>query len=86
MTLERVCLPSTNFKPMMLRLRICGSVMKLVGNDPNDYVKPDDVFALEAVVQEGVVEVGLEVLYSSPRMQGFSGFPFDPGGMLNVMV
>nr|GMD08067.1 E3 ubiquitin-protein ligase KEG [Ipomoea batatas] len=81
MTLLRVCLPSTNFKSMMLRLRICGSVMKLVGNDPNDYVKPDDVFALEAVVQDGVVEVGLEVLYSSPRIQGFSGFPFDLGGI-----
>nr|GMC79845.1 threonine--tRNA ligase, chloroplastic/mitochondrial 2 [Ipomoea batatas] len=55
MTPERVCLLPTNFESILLRLRICGSVMKLVGKTPNDYVNHDEVFALEAVVQDGVL-------------------------------
>nr|GMD55658.1 heat shock 70 kDa protein 6, chloroplastic-like [Ipomoea batatas] len=31
------------------------SVRKLVGKTPNDYVNPDEVFALEAVIQDGVL-------------------------------
>nr|GMC77561.1 heat shock 70 kDa protein 6, chloroplastic-like [Ipomoea batatas] len=31
------------------------SVRKMVGKTPNDYVNPDEVFALEAVIQDGVL-------------------------------
>nr|GMD79871.1 calcium-transporting ATPase 4, endoplasmic reticulum-type-like [Ipomoea batatas] len=31
------------------------SVRKLVGKTPNDYVNPDEVFALEAIIQDGVL-------------------------------
>nr|GMC77564.1 molecular chaperone DnaK [Ipomoea batatas] len=32
------------------------SVRKMVGKTPNDYVNPDEVFALEAVIQDGVFD------------------------------
>nr|GME07118.1 heat shock 70 kDa protein 6, chloroplastic-like [Ipomoea batatas] len=39
----------------VLNTSACGSVMKLVGKTPNDYVNPDEVFALEVVVQDRVL-------------------------------
>nr|GMD20892.1 calcium-transporting ATPase 4, endoplasmic reticulum-type-like [Ipomoea batatas] len=39
----------------VLNTSACGSVMKLVGKTPNDYVNPGEVFALEVVVEDGVL-------------------------------
>nr|GMD06014.1 hypothetical protein Iba_chr06bCG11940 [Ipomoea batatas] len=41
----------------VLNTSACGSVMKLVGKTPNDYVNPDEVFAPEVVVQDRVLEL-----------------------------